>query len=100
MAPGRSLIDTVCMTASASSAIIRQWARDNGHPVGARGRLSPDLLNAYAAKGRSKPKAVDTKTIPVPVRGPRHKVRSALRIPVQPTPGATGIARKVVARSA
>lgn len=99
------------MTAPASTAVIRQWARDNGLPVGDRGRLSPQLLSAFASSGTSKPKAATksaTKTKPkaatkakaasTPVPAPRRQVR-AMRVPVHPTPGATGIAYKVAARS-
>lgn len=96
MAGPLSVVDTVNMTASASTAVIRQWARDNGLTVGERGRLSPQLLAAYASA-----------TSPV-VEPPRAAVSAALIKPdapagplavgVQPTPGATGIGRRVVAR--
>src|SRR5690606_8704069 len=35
------------------SAVIREWARRNGHKVSARGRISADITEAYnkAAKG-------------------------------------------------
>lgn len=32
-----------------SPAVVRQWARDNGYPVGDRGRLPQDLFDAYEA---------------------------------------------------
>lgn len=68
------------MSAPTSPAVIRQWARDNGLPVGERGRLSPQLMHAYASSG---------------LDGPTMDIH----IPVQPTPGATGIARRITARS-
>jgi hypothetical protein len=87
------------MTAPVSTAVIRQWARDNGLPVGDRGRLSPELLSAFASSGTSKPKATSkAEAASTPVRAPRRQVR-AVRVPVHPTPGATGIAHKVAARS-
>lgn len=33
----------------ADPAVVRQWARDNGHAVGTRGRLHQDLFDSYAA---------------------------------------------------
>lgn len=35
----------------ADPAVVRQWARDNGHVVGTRGRLHQDLFDAYASRG-------------------------------------------------
>ena len=99
------------MTAPASTAVIRQWARDNGLPVGDRGRLSPQLLSAFASSGTSTPKAATqaatkTKAKPTtaakaastPIQAPRRQAR-AVRVRVHPTPGATGISHKVAARS-
>ena len=34
---------------ASETALIRKWARDNGHAVSARGRLSEDLVRAYRA---------------------------------------------------
>ncbi|MFF0493937.1 Lsr2 family protein [Nocardia sp. NPDC004068] len=31
----------------ADTAAIREWARENGHPTSARGRLHSDLIRAY-----------------------------------------------------
>src|SRR5688572_26098339 len=97
MASGGNLVDTGCMTATASAAVIRQWARDNGLRVGERGRLSPQLLTAYATTGQAEPPARQTASLPAPPR--LQHVRREVRIPVQPTPGATGLARTVAARS-
>ena len=86
------------MTAPASTAVIRQWARDNGLTVGDRGRLSPQLLSAYANSGTSKPKeTTKSKPASAPDQSPRRQIR-AVRVSVHPTPGATGIARTVAAR--
>ena len=99
MAAGSVVVDTGGMTATASTAVIRQWARDNGLVVGDRGRLSPQLLNAYANSGTSKPKTTtEDKLASAPSQSPRRQVR-AVRVSVHPTPGATGIAHKVAARS-
>ena len=86
------------MTPPASTAVIRQWARDNGLSVGDRGRLSPQLLSAYASSDTSKPKATSKQHLAsTPGQTPRRQVR-AVRVPVHPTPGATGIAHKIAAR--
>lgn len=31
------------------AAVVRRWAKENGFPVGDRGRLSPEVLAAFAA---------------------------------------------------
>ena len=98
MAPDTEIIDTDGMTAPTSTAVIRQWARDNGLPVGERGRLSPELMNAYAEDAGTQPEAPRAKT-PMPARVSRRQAGGMVHIPVQPTPGATGIARKIAARS-
>lgn len=99
MAACSTVVDTGGMTAPASTAVIRQWARDNGLPVGDRGRLSPQLLNAFASSGTSKRKAtIKEKPASTPVQAPRRRIR-AVRVPVDPTRGATGIAHRVAARS-
>ena len=35
--------------ATASPADVREWARENGHKVGTRGRFAPDLIRAFNA---------------------------------------------------
>lgn len=90
--------DTGDMTAPTSTAVIRQWARDNGLPVGDRGRLSPELLTAYAGSSSAKPSPAAPK-LSAPGRAGRRKASLAVRVPVQPTPGATGIAHKIAARA-
>lgn len=44
---------------SAQPSAIREWAEDNGHQVGARGRFRQDVLDAYgqAHQRTRKPKA-------------------------------------------
>lgn len=39
---------------SATPAAIREWARENGHEVGARGRFRQDVLDAYGQAQRGK----------------------------------------------
>ena len=90
--------DTDPMTAPTSTAVIRQWARDNGLPVGQRGRLSPELLSAYASSSPATP-APPTPKISAPTRTATRQSRGALNIPIQPTPGATGLAHKITARN-
>ena len=81
------------------TAVIRQRARDNGLPVGDRGRLSPQLLSAYANSGSSKPQVtIKDGLASAPAPAPRRQARG-VRVAVRPTPGATGIAHKVAARS-
>jgi len=43
---------TTAASLPTSGPVIRAWARDRGLPVGVRGRLSADLLAAYAAAHR------------------------------------------------
>lgn len=93
-----TVTDTDGMTASTSTAVIRQWARDNGLPVGERGRLSPELTNAYVHSTAAAPEASGAES-PAPARAARRRPAGVIHIPVQPTPGATGMARKVAARS-
>jgi hypothetical protein len=35
--------------AAVSTSTIREWARENGHPVPARGKLPTDVIKAYIA---------------------------------------------------
>ena len=36
---------------SSKTASIRAWARDNGYPVGDRGRIRPEIVEAWEAAG-------------------------------------------------
>jgi hypothetical protein len=85
------------MTTEASTAVIRQWARGQGMTVGDRGRLSPQLVDAYAASQGSVRQAPARAAADAPAR-PGSSLR--LRVPVRPKPGATGNARTVAARTA
>jgi hypothetical protein len=98
MAALSAVVDTGGMTAPISTAVIRQWARDNGLPVGDRGRLSPQLLTAYASSAPSKPEMPEIKITSSGGRSRRQSPR-VVRVPVQPMPGATGIAHKIAARA-
>lgn len=82
------------MTANASTAVIRQWARAQGMAVGDRGRLSPQVLDAYSASQR--------RSAPAPAVSKTNKKRghAQLRVTVRPMPGATGTARTIAARAA
>lgn len=46
---GDHMTSTATETPTATVADIRKWAQENGFEVGARGRLSKDVLDAYAA---------------------------------------------------
>lgn len=49
---------------------IREWARSNDIPVGARGRLDPELKAAYVAANPKLARAMAAEgEIPVPARG-------------------------------
>lgn len=86
------------MTASTSTAVIRQWARDNGVTVGERGRLSPQVLAAYAST--KPPFGQAPRAAAVTAARPAGRAPGALAVHVRPTPGATGIGHRIVARSA
>ncbi len=43
------------MTTAASTAVIRQWARDRGIVVGDRGRLPPAVVTAYENQSEDGP---------------------------------------------
>lgn len=87
------------MTATDSPPVIRQWARDNGFSVGDRGRLSPDVLTAYAGREADvggSAKAVLAADLP---DVPQRFAAGRLQLAVRPKPGATGISRRVRARA-
>ncbi len=89
------------MTTTASTAMIRQWARAEGFPVGDRGRLSPDILAAYQAQhGDVAPQATDTSVAAGPSASRDRATRNGdLRIAARPAPGVDGIGRRVRARA-
>lgn len=39
---------TGARSGNTDNAVIRSWAKENGHPVSARGRISADIRDAYA----------------------------------------------------
>ncbi len=85
-----------CMTSNASTAVIRQWARERGIAVGDRGRLAPAVLAAYqseastTAPDRDGPRPSGTRPTNVNISG--------YRIVASPVSGATGTGRRVRAR--
>lgn len=82
------------MTVAVSTSIIRQWARAQGLSVGDRGRLSPQLLEAYAAS-HGQPRQVARKA----TTAATHAPDAGVRISVRPVPGATGSTRTISARA-
>ena len=88
------------MTTNASTAVIRQWARAEGFPVGDRGRLSPDVLAAYQSQhGDVAAQATDGAGGDAPSpRRERATNTGDLRIAARPAPGVDGIGRRVRAR--
>jgi hypothetical protein len=84
------------MKLSASTAVIRRWAREQGIDVGDRGRLSPAVVAAYEA---------DVSGTTSQQQAPRIAARevgnisaTGYRIGAFPVSGATATARRVRAR--
>ena len=84
------------MTTAASTSVIRHWARAQGLTVGDRGRLSPQVLDAYATSHAKLP----TSTAPEPMKATTVRPGAGLRIGVSPVPGAKGNTRTISARAA
>ena len=84
------------MTTATSTSVIRLWARAQGLTVGERGRLSPQVLHAYAT-GHAKP---PTSAAPEPMKATTAAPDAGLRIGVSPVPGAQGNTRTISARAA
>lgn len=84
------------MTTATSTSVIRLWARAQGLTVGDRGRLSPQVLDAYATS-RAK---LSTSTAPESMRAKTVEPGAGLRIGVSPVPGAKGNSRTISARAA
>jgi len=84
------------MTTATSTSVIRLWARAQGLTVGERGRLSPQVLDAYAT-GHVKlwPSAA-----PEPMNATMVAPGAGLRIGVSPVPGAKGNTCTISARAA
>lgn len=89
------------MTAAASTSQIRHWARTQGMTVGDRGRLSPEILTAYAESQGSaqQPTAQPAPTAPIVPTASAAEAGSRSRVVVRPVPGATGTTRTISARS-
>ncbi|MSW63280.1 MAG: hypothetical protein F2825_00155 [Actinobacteria bacterium] len=86
------------MTATASTAEVRQWARSVGLIVGDRGRLSPDVLAAYRARVGGMPPGRNEDVV-APHDQAKQPPAGQLRITVRPVPGADGAGRRVTARA-
>ena len=98
------------MTVPASTSEIRHWARAQGMSVGDRGRLSPEILTAYAesqssaqqptAQPASTAQTTQTaQTAQTVLTARAAGAGSRSRVVVRPVPGATGITRTISARS-
>ena len=84
------------MTVATSTSVIRQWARAQGLTVGDRGRLSPQVLDAYATSHDQ----IEQSAAPAAATATPVSRNAGLRIGVCPVPGATGNKRTVSARAA
>ena len=101
------------MTAAASTADIRHWARSQGITVGDRGRLAPGILTAYAASHSSaQEQPAHTAQTPQAIQAGKaaqagkagaatssRRAGSGARVAVRPVPGATGTSRTISART-
>ena len=66
---------------SPSTSQVRQWAREQGVPVGDRGRIPADLVAQYlAAHGRARPAAAKSR---------RSAFTKSRKAPVPPSPRAS-----------
>ena len=84
------------MTVAACTSVIRQWARAVGLTVGDRGRLSPQVLDAYANSHDQ----IEQSAAPAATTATQVSRGAGLRIGVRPVPGATGNRRTISARAA
>ena len=84
------------MTTATSTSVIRLWARAQGLTVGERGRLSPQVLDAYATSHAK----LRPSTTPEPMKATTFAPGAGLRIGVSPVPGAKGNTRTISARAA
>ena len=84
------------MTTATPTSVIRLWARAQGLTVGERGRLSPQVPDAYATgHARLRPS-----TAPEPMKATTVAPGAGLRIGASPVPGAKGNTRTIMARAA
>jgi hypothetical protein len=86
------------MTTAASTAVIRQWARDRGIVVGDRGRLPPAVVTAYENQREDTP-GRNVSPEDVADRAPLA-ASGGFRISARPLSGATGTRRRVRATTA
>jgi hypothetical protein len=72
----------------ADTATVRRWAREQGLPVGDRGRISPDLVAAYSAAHGSAGSSVPARgtALRAPSAAPRRS-RAGSRGAAVPAPG-------------
>ena len=84
------------MSSDASTALIRQWARERGIAVGDRGRLAPAVLAAY----QSEASTTASERQGARLAGARATTLTTggYRIATSPVSGATGTGRRVRAR--
>lgn len=87
--------DTGPMTTHSSTSVIRQWARDQGLAVGDRGRLAPEVLEAYRSGQADAVAAPPAK----PALAPSRSTGGTFQIKPRPSSGATGMSRRVRVRS-
>lgn len=55
---------------TADPKAVRQWAKDNGHQVGDRGRIRPEVFAAYEAAKADKGETVEVRQKPEVYTGP------------------------------
>jgi hypothetical protein len=84
------------MRSDASTAVIRQWAREQGLEVGDRGRLAPAVLAAYQSEAAGTASQYE-RARPVSAR-PTTLTTGDYRIAASPVKGASGTGRRVRAR--
>jgi hypothetical protein len=94
--PAVPLRHTGCMRHNASTAVIRQWARQQGFAVGDRGRLPPAVLNAYQSEASATASAHPGERL-YDAR-PTTVTTGGYRVAPSPAGGATGTGRRVRAR--
>ncbi len=87
------------MKPAATSAVIRQWARENGIAVGVRGRLSPDVLAAYeTARAGQTSQAAHAVEEALAAPAPDAGAYPGMRVAARPAVGAVESSRRIQAR--
>lgn len=84
------------MASNAPTAVIRQWAREQGLAVGDRGRLAPEVLAAYHSEATDTARQLPGKPLP---DARTTAFTGGYRIAPAPLTGATGTGRRVRARA-